>query len=146
MSDEQNSVSDILEDNTYKYGFTTDVESETFAKGLDEDVVRAISKKKEEPQFMLDFRLKAFAKWKTMKEPEWPNVHYPKIDFQNISYYSAPKQKKKLESLDEVDPEVMRTFEKLGIPLDEQKKLANVAVDAVFDSVSVATTHKKKLM
>jgi Fe-S cluster assembly protein SufB len=95
---------------------------------------------------MLDFRLKAFAKWKTMKEPEWPNVHYPRIDFQNISYYSAPKQKKVLDSLDEVDPEVMRTFEKLGIPLDEQKKLANVAVDAVFDSVSVATTHKKKLM
>ena len=146
MSDEQNSVSDILEDSTYKYGFTTDVESDTFAKGLDEDVVRAISKKKNEPQFMLDFRLKAFAKWKTMKEPEWPNVHYPPIDFQNISYYSAPKQKKVLASLDEVDPEVMRTFEKLGIPLDEQKKLANVAVDAVFDSVSVATTHKKKLM
>ena len=146
MSDEQNSVSDILEDSTYKYGFTTDVDSDTFAKGLDEDVVRAISKKKNEPQFMLDFRLKAFAKWKTMKEPEWPNVHYPPIDFQNISYYSAPKQKKVLDSLDEVDPEVMRTFEKLGIPLDEQKKLANVAVDAVFDSVSVATTHKKKLM
>jgi Fe-S cluster assembly protein SufB len=146
MSTEQNSVSDILEDNTYKYGFTTDVESETFAKGLNEDVVRAISKKKEEPQFMLDFRLKAFAIWKTMKEPEWPNVHYPKMDFQDISYYSAPKQKKVLNSLDEVDPEVMRTFEKLGIPLDEQKKLANVAVDAVFDSVSVATTHKKKLM
>ena len=146
MSTEQNSVSDILEDNTYKYGFTSDVESETFAKGLNEDVVRAISKKKEEPQFMLDFRLKAFAIWKTMKEPEWPNVHYPKMDFQDISYYSAPKQKKVLNSLDEVDPEVMRTFEKLGIPLDEQKKLANVAVDAVFDSVSVATTHKKKLM
>jgi len=98
MSDEQNSVSDILEDSTYKYGFTTDVESDTFAKGLDEDVVRAISKKKNEPQFMLDFRLKAFAKWKTMKEPEWPNVHYPRIDFQNISYYSAPKQKKVLDS------------------------------------------------
>ena len=146
MSTEQNSVSDILEDNTYKFGFTTDVESETFAKGLDEDVVRAISKKKEEPQFMLDFRLKAFAKWKTMKAPKWPNVQYPPIDFQDISYYSAPKKKKVLQSLDEVDPEVMRTFEKLGIPLDEQKKLANVAVDAVFDSVSVATTHKKKLM
>lgn len=146
MSDEQNSVSDILEDNTYKYGFTTDVESETFAKGLNEDVIRAISKKKNEPQFMLDFRLKAFEKWKTMKEPDWPNVHYPPIDFQDISYYSEPKKKKVLESLDEVDPEVLRTFEKLGIPLDEQKKLANVAVDAVFDSVSVATTHKKKLM
>ena len=146
MSTEQTSVSDILEDDTYKFGFTTDVESETFAKGLDEDVVRAISKKKEEPQFMLDFRLKAFAKWKTMKAPKWPNVQYPPIDFQDISYYSAPKKKKVLQSLDEVDPEIMRTFEKLGIPLDEQKKLANVAVDAVFDSVSVATTHKKKLM
>ncbi len=146
MSDEQNSVSDLLEDNQYKYGFTTDVESDTFAKGLNEDVVRAISKKKNEPEFMLNFRLKAYAKWKTMKEPAWPNVHYPSIDFQDISYYSAPKKKKVLESLDEVDPEVMRTFEKLGIPLDEQKKLANVAVDAVFDSVSVATTHKKKLM
>ena len=146
MSDEQNSVSDLLEDNQYKYGFTTDVESETFAKGLNEEVVRAISKKKNEPEFMLNFRLKAFEKWKTMKEPAWPNVHYPPIDFQDISYYSAPKKKKQLASLDEVDPEVMRTFEKLGIPLDEQKKLANVAVDAVFDSVSVATTHKKKLM
>ena len=146
MSTEQDAVLDILEDDTYKYGFTTDVESETFAKGLDEDVVRAISKKKEEPQFMLDFRLKAFAKWKTMKAPKWPNVQYPPIDFQDISYYSAPKKKKVLQSLDEVDPEIMRTFEKLGIPLDEQKKLANVAVDAVFDSVSVATTHKKKLM
>ena len=146
MSDEQNSVSDLLEDNQYKYGFTTDVESETFAKGLNEEVVRAISKKKNEPEFMLNFRLKAYEKWKTMKEPAWPNVHYPPIDFQDISYYSAPKKKKQLASLDEVDPEVMRTFEKLGIPLDEQKKLANVAVDAVFDSVSVATTHKKKLM
>ena len=146
MSEDQNSVSDILEDNQYKYGFTTDVESETFAKGLNEEVVRAISKKKKEPEFMLNFRLKAFEKWKTMKEPAWPNVNYPPIDFQDISYYSAPKKKKQLQSLDEVDPEVMRTFEKLGIPLDEQKKLANVAVDAVFDSVSVATTHKKKLM
>lgn len=146
MSDKENSVSGILEDNQYKYGFTTDVEAETFAKGLDEGVVRAISKKKNEPQFMLDFRLKAYRKWLTMKSPEWPNVHYPPIDFQNISYFSAPKPKKKLESLDEVDPEILRTFEKLGIPLDEQKKLANVAVDAVFDSVSVATTHKKKLM
>ena len=146
MSDDQTAVSDLLEDNQYKYGFTTDVESETFAKGLNEEVVRAISKKKNEPEFMLNFRLKAFEKWKTMKEPAWPNVHYPPIDFQDISYYSAPKKKKQLASLDEVDPEVMRTFEKLGIPLDEQKKLANVAVDAVFDSVSVATTHKKKLM
>jgi Fe-S cluster assembly protein SufB len=146
MKTTDNTVSDVLDDKKYKYGFQTLIEAETFAKGLNEDVVRAISKKKNEPQFMLDFRLKAYEKWLTMKEPQWPNVHYPPIDFQNISYYSAPKPKKKLESLDEVDPELLRTFEKLGIPLDEQKKLSNVAVDAVFDSVSVATTHKKKLM
>ena len=145
METKENSVADAI-DNDYKYGFTTNVESDTFAKGLDEGVVRAISKKKGEPDFMLNFRLKAYEKWLTMKEPAWPNVQYPKIDFQNISYYSAPKPKKKLASLDEVDPEVLNTFEKLGIPLEEQKKLANVAVDAVFDSVSVATTHKKKLM
>ena len=146
MKTTESSVSDVLEDKQYKYGFKTLIETETFAKGLNEDVVRAISKKKNEPQFMLDFRLKAYEKWLTMKEPAWPNVHYPPIDFQNISYFSAPKPKKKLGSLDEVDPEILRTFEKLGIPLDEQKKLSNVAVDAVFDSVSVATTHKKKLM
>ena len=146
MKTTENTVSDVLEDKKYKYGFQTLIETETFAKGLNEDVVRAISKKKNEPQFMLDFRLKAYEKWLTMKEPAWPNVHYPPIDFQNISYFSAPKPKKKLDSLDEVDPEILRTFEKLGIPLDEQKKLSNVAVDAVFDSVSVATTHKKKLM
>ena len=132
--------------NDYKYGFVTDVESDTFDKGLNEEVVRAISKKKNEPEFMLNFRLKAYEKWLTMKEPVWSNVRYPPIDFQDISYYSAPKKKKVLQSLDDVDPEVLRTFEKLGIPLDEQKKLSNVAVDAVFDSVSVATTHKKKLM
>ncbi|MEE9258737.1 MAG: Fe-S cluster assembly protein SufB, partial [Nitrospinaceae bacterium] len=146
MKSDKDSVAEVLEDNEYKYGFVTDVDAETFAKGLDVDVIKAISKKKNEPQFMLDFRLKAYRKWLTMKPPEWPNVHYPPIDFQNISYFSAPKPKKKLESLDEVDPEILRTFEKLGIPLDEQKRLANVAVDAVFDSVSVATTHKKKLM
>ena len=136
----------MVETSEYKYGFVTDVESDTFDKGLNEDVVRAISKKKNEPEFMLNFRLKAYEKWLTMKDPMWSNVRYPPIDFQNISYYSAPKAKKKLESLDDVDPEVLRTFEKLGIPLEEQKKLSNVAVDAVFDSVSVATTHKKKLM
>ncbi|MDA0690359.1 MAG: Fe-S cluster assembly protein SufB [Nitrospinae bacterium] len=146
MKTTDNTVSDVVEDKKYKYGFQTLIESETFAKGLDEDVVRAISHKKNEPQFMLDFRLKAYEKWLTMKEPTWPNVHYPPIDYQNLSYYSAPKQKKLLDNIDEVDPELLRTFEKLGIPLDEQKKLANVAVDAVFDSVSVATTHKKKLM
>jgi len=145
METKEQSVTDAI-DNDYKYGFTTNVESDTFAKGLDEGVVRAISKKKGEPDFMLNFRLKAYEKWLTMKEPAWPNVQYPQIDFQDISYYSAPKPKKKLASLDEVDPEVLNTFEKLGIPLEEQKKLANVAVDAVFDSVSVATTHKKKLM
>ncbi len=146
MTAKENTVSDVLEDKKYKYGFKTLIESDTFAKGLNEDVIRAISHKKKEPEFMLKFRLKAYEKWLTMKEPRWPNVHYPPIDYQNLSYYSAPKPKKKLESLDEVDPEILRTFEKLGIPLDEQKKLANVAVDAVFDSVSVATTHKKKLM
>ncbi len=143
----EEALSEALEDSQdYKYGFVTDIETETFAKGLNEDVIRALSKKKNEPQFMLDFRLKAYAKWLTMEEPQWHNVKYPSIDYQNISYYSAPKKKKKLESLDEVDPELLRTFEKLGIPLDEQKRLSNVAVDAVFDSVSVATTHKKKLM
>ncbi len=139
----------LLDDITtrdYQYGFTTDIESEVSAKGLSEDVVRFLSAKKNEPQFMLDFRLKAFAHWQTMTEPDWPNVHYPKIDYQNISYYAAPKQKKKIESLDDVDPELIRTFEKLGIPLNEQKKLANVAVDAIFDSVSVGTTFKKKLL
>ena len=141
------SLDEVLESRgEYKYGWQTLIDSDTFPKGLNEDVIRAISKKKEEPEFMLDFRLKAYRKWLTMKEPKWPNVRYPRIDFQNISYYSAPKQKVKLESLDEVDPEILRTFEKLGIPLDEQKRLSNVAVDAVFDSVSVATTHKKKLM
>jgi Fe-S cluster assembly protein SufB len=146
MAKNENTVSDVIEDKKYKYGFTTKVDAETFAKGLNEDVIRAISQKKNEPEFMLDFRLKAYRKWLTMKEPAWANVHYSPIDYQNISYFSAPKPKKKLESLDEVDPEVLKTFEKLGIPLDEQKRLANVAVDAVFDSVSVATTHKKKLM
>lgn len=140
-------VDEVLENRgEYKYGWRTLIESETFPKGLNEDVIRAISKKKEEPEFMLDFRLKAYRKWLEMKEPKWPNVHYPPIDYQAVSYYSAPKQKEKLESLDEVDPEILRTFEKLGIPLEEQKRLSNVAVDAVFDSVSVATTHKKKLM
>jgi Fe-S cluster assembly protein SufB len=129
----------------YKYGFTTAVDMETFVKGLDEDVIRRISMKKGEPSFMLDFRLKAYEKWLTMEEPDWQFVSYPPIDYQDISYYSAPKEQEKKESLDEVDPEVLATFEKLGIPLDEQKRLSNVAVDAVFDSVSVATTHKKTL-
>jgi Fe-S cluster assembly protein SufB len=137
---------ELLTNREYKYGFTTDIETETIAKGLSEDVVRLISSKKNEPQWLLDFRLKAYRHWLKMTEPNyWANFEYPRIDFQNISYYSAPKQKAKKQSLDEVDPELLKTFEKLGIPLTEQKMLANVAVDAVFDSVSVATTYKEKL-
>ncbi len=129
----------------YKYGFVTDIESERAPKGLSEDTVRFISAKKNEPDRLLAWRLEAFARWKEMTEPTWARVHYPKIDFQDAYYYSAPKQKPKLDSLDEVDPELLRTYEKLGIPLSEQKMLAGVAVDAVFDSVSVATTFKEKL-
>lgn len=129
----------------YKYGFVTEVESDVFPKGLNEDVIRAISKKKNEPKFLLDFRLKAFEKWKGMEEPTWPNVKYPPINFQDIRYYSEPKSKPRLESLDEVDPKLLETFERLGIPLDEQKRLTNVAVDVVFDSVSLGTTFKKQL-
>lgn len=129
----------------YKFGFHTEVETDRFEKGLNEEVIRAISKKKDEPEFMLNFRLKAYRKWLEMEEPNWANIQYTPIDYQNISYYSAPKQKGMLNTLDEVDPEVLRTFEKLGIPLDEQKRLANVAVDMVFDSVSIGTTFKKKL-
>ncbi len=138
-------VLDDLTSSEYKWGFVTDIESETAAKGLNEDVIRMISSKKNEPEWMTEWRLKAFRYWKKMEEPKWPNVHYPKIDFQDISYYSAPKKKPVLNSLDEVDPELLRTFEKLGIPLDEQKLLSGVAVDAVFDSVSVATTFKETL-
>ncbi len=129
----------------YKYGFESDIEADQVPRGLDESIVRLISKKKNEPKFMLDWRLKAFKHWQGMAEPTWAEVRYPKIDYKNIIYYSAPKQKKKLASMDEVDPEIRKTFEKLGIPLEEQKMLSNVAVDAVFDSVSVATTFKKTL-
>jgi Fe-S cluster assembly protein SufB len=135
----------LEQNNEYKYGFVTPVESITLPKGLSEDVIKEISRIKQEPDFMLEFRLKAFEKWQTMEEPSWPNVEYKSVDYQDISYYSAPKSTEKLKSLDEVDPELLRTFEKLGIPLDEQKQLANVAVDVVFDSVSIATTFKKKL-
>ena len=128
----------------YTAGFVTDIESETMAKGLSEDTIRLISSKKNEPQWLLDFRLAAYRHWLKMEEPQWPNVHYPKIDFQNISYYSAPKPKK-LKTMDEVDPELLRTFEKLGVPMNERAKLAGVAVDVIFDSVSVATTYKAKL-
>jgi Fe-S cluster assembly protein SufB len=129
----------------YKHGFVTDIESDTAPKGLNEDAIRLISTKKNEPEWLLDFRLKAYQKWLKMEEPEWSNVKYPKIDFQAISYYSAPKPKKKLASMDEVDPELLRTFEKLGVPMHERAALAGVAVDVIFDSVSVATTYKEKL-
>ncbi|HEX5043280.1 MAG TPA: Fe-S cluster assembly protein SufB [Candidatus Polarisedimenticolaceae bacterium] len=130
----------------YKYGFVTEIESETVAPGLDESVVRLISEKKGEPAWLLEWRLKALRHWLTMKEPTWANVHYPPIDYQAIRYYSAPKQKIQPKSLDEVDPELLATYEKLGIPLREREILAGVAVDAVFDSVSVATTFKEKLL
>jgi Fe-S cluster assembly protein SufB len=129
----------------YKYGFVTDIESEAIPRGLSEDVIRLISSMKDEPAFMLEFRLKAYRQWLKMTEPNWAEVGYPAIDYQNIVYYSAPKQKEKLGSLEEVDPTLLETFEKLGIPLSEQKRLSNVAVDAIFDSVSVATTFKEKL-
>ncbi|MCB0282365.1 MAG: Fe-S cluster assembly protein SufB [Calditrichaeota bacterium] len=129
----------------YKYGFVSDIEADQLPPGLNEDTIRAISALKKEPEFMLEWRLKAYKSWLKMQEPKWPKVHYPEIDFQKIVYYSAPKKRPQLESLDEVDPELLRTYEKLGIPLEEQKMLAGVAVDAVFDSVSVATTFKEKL-
>lgn len=129
----------------YKYGFVTPIESEVFPKGLSEETIRAISKKKNEPEFLLKFRLRAYEKWQEMKEPNWSNVHYPPINYQEISYYAEPKTKPRLESLDQVDPEILKTFEKLGIPLDEQKRLTNVAVDVVFDSVSIGTTFHHKL-
>ena len=129
----------------YKHGFVTDIESDVAPKGLNEDTIRMISAKKNEPEWLLEFRLKSYQAWLKMEEPKWPNVHYPKIDFQAISYYAAPKQKPKLKSIDEVDPELLRTFEKLGVPLHERMALAGVAVDVIFDSVSVATTYKHKL-
>lgn len=130
----------------YKYGFVTDIETDSLPRGLSEDVIRLISAKKNEPEFMLEFRLKAYKQWQKMTEPNWAAVGYPPINYQDIIYYSAPKKsKEKLENLDEVDPAILETFEKLGIPLSEQKRLANVAVDAIFDSVSIATTFKEKL-
>jgi Fe-S cluster assembly protein SufB len=129
----------------YQYGFVTEVETDTIGRGLSEDVIRLISSKKNEPAFMLEWRLKAYRRWLTMKEPHWANLHYDPIDYQNIIYYSAPKSVKPLQSLDEVDPELLRVYDKLGISLTEQKKLAGVAVDAIFDSVSVGTTMKDEL-
>ncbi len=140
------STEEILKErSTYKWGFSTAVESEEFPKGLNEEIVRQISSNKKEPDFILAFRLKALKKFFTMKEPTWAHLSYDPIDFQNIRYYSAPKKKKQLNSLSEVDPEILKTFEKLGIPVEEQKRLSNVAVDAVFDSVSIGTTFYKKL-
>ena len=137
---------ELLTNKEYKYGFVTDIESDMIPRGLSEETIRLISEKKNEPEFMLEFRLKAYRNWLKMEEPQhWPNITYPKVDYQDIIYYSAPKQKPTLASMDEVDPELIKTFEKLGIPLTEQKQLAGVAVDAVFDSVSVATTYKEKL-
>jgi len=129
----------------YKYGFSTTIEKDIIEKGLNEKVIRLLSKKKNEPKFLLDFRLKAYKKWKEMSCPEWAQLKFAEIDYQDIVYYSAPKVKKKLNSLDEVDPELLETFNKLGISLGEQKRLTNVAVDAVFDSVSIATTFKEDM-
>jgi Fe-S cluster assembly protein SufB len=139
------SAIETLVNREYPYGFVSDVESDTIGRGLDEDVVRLISSKKNEPQFMLDWRLKAYRRWLTMTEPHWSNVHYDPIDYQNISYYSAPKSVKPLQSLEDVDPELLRVYDKLGISLTEQKKLSGVAVDAIFNSVSVGTTMKEEL-
>lgn len=142
---EQDAILDEVVNSEYKYGFVTNIEQEQAPKGLNEDIIRFISAKKEEPEWMLEWRLKAYREWLKMTEPKWANVHYPKVDFQDVIYYSAPKPKKELSSLDEVDPELLKTFEKLGISLDEQKRLSGVAVDVVFDSVSVKTTFQEAL-
>jgi len=145
QNEEKDFINEVT-DSEYKWGFVTDIEAEEFPKGLSEEIVRRISKIKNDPEWMTEYRVKAYKHWLTLKEPKWPNVKYPEIDFQDIRYYSEPKQAEQLDSLDEVDPELLRTFEKLGIPIEEQKKLANVAVDAVFDSVSVKTTFQDTLM
>ena len=134
-----------LVNKTYQYGFSTNIEKDIIEKGLNEDTIYLISKKKKEPDFLLKFRLKAYKKWKQMKEPEWQYLKFPQINYQDIIYYSAPKSQKKLKDLSEVDPELLKTFEKLGISLTEQKRLSNVAIDAVFDSVSIVTTFKEEL-
>ena len=145
MSYTEKELKKELDNKSYEFGFVTDIESDKAPIGLNEDIVKLISSKKKEPQWLLNYRLKAFQIWKTMKEPDWAHVKYTKPDFQNISYYSAPKKKKELQSLDEVDPELLKTMEKLGISIEEQKKLSGVAVDFVMDSVSVATSFKDKL-
>ncbi len=141
----QNKVIQDVTESDYKYGFVTNIENDTAPKGLNEDIIRLISKKKEEPEWLLEFRLKAYRHWLTLEEPDWALLHHPPINYQDIIYYSAPKKKKELSSLDEVDPELLDTFNKLGIPLEEQKVLAGVAVDAVIDSVSVKTTFQETL-
>ena len=145
MSTTETQKIEELANKEYKFGFVTDIEADTIPKGLSEDVIRQLSAKKHEPEWMTEWRLKAYRHWLTMEEPKWPNVKYPPVDYQEISYYSAPKSTPKYKSLDEVDPELLATYKKLGISLDEQKLFAGVAVDAVFDSVSVATTFKGKL-
>ena len=145
MSYTEKELKEELDNKTYEFGFVTDIESEKAPNGLNEDIIKLISSKKREPEWLLNYRLKAFEIWQTMDEPNWANVKYEKPDFQNISYYSAPKKKKELKSLDEVDPELLKTMEKLGISIEEQKKLSGVAVDFVMDSVSVATSFKEKL-
>jgi len=145
MSTTETQKIEELANKEYKFGFITDIEADTIPKGLNEDVIRQLSAKKQEPEWMTGWRLKAYRHWLTMEEPKWPNVKYPPVNYQEISYYSAPKSTPKYKSLDEVDPELLDTYKKLGISLDEQKMLAGVAVDAVFDSVSVATTFKGKL-
>src|SRR5665648_660422 len=143
--EDQNKLLHEVTQRDYRFGFVTDIETDTIVKGLNEEVIRIISAKKEEPEFMLEFRLKAYRRWLTMKMPEWAQLKIPEIDYQEIIFYAAPSQQAKYESLNEVDPELLRTFEKLGIPLEEQKHLAGVAVDAVIDSVSVKTTFKETL-
>ena len=145
MSYTEKDLKEDLDNKSYEFGFVTDIESEKAPVGLNEDIVRLISSKKNEPEWLLNYRLKAFEVWQTMKEPNWSHVEYEKPDFQNISYYAAPKKKKELKSLDEVDPELLKTMDKLGISIEEQKKLSGVAVDFVMDSVSVATSFKEKL-
>ncbi|MFA8300011.1 MAG: Fe-S cluster assembly protein SufB [Hyphomicrobiales bacterium] len=145
MESEKNNILDEVTQGDYKFGFVTDIETEMAPKGLNEDIVRFISAKKNEPEWLLEFRLEAFRHWKTLEEPDWAHVNYPPIDFQDIIYYAAPKKKKELESLDQVDPELLETFNKLGISLEEQKRLSGVAVDAVIDSVSVKTTFQDTL-
>ncbi|MCG8410190.1 MAG: Fe-S cluster assembly protein SufB [Bacteroidales bacterium] len=145
MEKDQDKILNEVTQSEYKYGFVTDIENETIPKGLNEDVVRIISQKKNEPEFMLEFRLEAFRYWQTLEMPKWGHLNIPEIDYQDIIYYAAPKQKATLDSMDDVDPELKATFDKLGIPLDEQKRLSGVAVDAVMDSVSVKTTFKENL-